>query len=379
MISADERKRVQRGLGDGSDSDGGAGGDGVSTGSVSLDMRETSFRSMPTADPNSLPPPPGSGSPTKDLMFSGLPASVIEADKLFVYKHSGTFDKDHWHQRFEYVMVFPMMGHGQTPWKEHMEGNEPSNRARDLINRMVSIGIEVYPYLSLQGDELIVLITSSYDVIRLFTDRIDFLLELDPAYCRDKLSKGNKENKIKPIKITDNPEYSPLHPFAHVYGKYDSELDEKIYLVKEGNENAFDRSVRLKVLHYMLTMPRSQGGCGIKLSSLLLKREILAFYPPHNEEDFTAILKASTGVCTWPWSMPIEQIKNYMGEKVALYYVFIGHYSKWLVFPALVGLAFELIGTSFFFLLYFDLYHEELPANLIFSPPHFCFHNFLFS
>ena len=309
---------------------------------------------QPMAVAADLPPP--APSPSKsglsgkaDLMFSGLPASVIEADKMFVYKQGGgDFSRDKWHHKFEYVVVFPMMGPGQTPWKAHADGNEPSNRARDIVNRMITVGLEVYPYLSLQGDELILLITAPLAVLSHFADHIDFVLELDPAYCKDKLSKGDAANRIRPIKITDNPEYSPIHPFAHVFGKYDENLDHKIYLVKEGNNTAFDLPTRLKLLHYMITMPRSEGGCGVRLATLLLKNEILAFYPPHDKDQARALLKASSGLCVMPWNQPYEEIRDYFGEKVALYYVFMGHYSLWLLFPALVGLSFELVvwGTG---------------------------------
>lgn len=339
MLSPDERKRVQRAT-DGSET----------ISQISAQGNETSgsnaLQPMPLSSNPMAEVPSGGSSPSKELMFSGLPASVLEADKLFVSSQFGNknFDKEQWHQKYEYVMVFPMMGPGQTAFKFNSNDSEPSDRARDLVHRMISVGLEVYPYLSLQGDELIVLITCSEAVLTLFTDSIDFLLELDPAYCKDKLAKGNKEQKIKPIKITDNPDYSPIHPFAYVYGKYDTSLDQKIYLVKDDNTSPFDRSVRLKIMHYMITMPRSTGGCGIKLTSLLLKREILAFYPPHNHEEAEKLLRDSAGLFTMPWHQPIEQIRSYMGEKVALYFVFIGHYSKWLMIPAVIGIAFELVG-----------------------------------
>lgn len=325
MLPAEERRKAQRATDDGE----------VSVNSYSL------LKPDPSQDLGI----PIAGSPQKEFLFSGLSASTIEADKLFVYQHASTFDREHWHQKYDYVMVFPMMGPGQSAWKENADGNEASHRARDLVKRMISVGLELFPYLSIQGDELIILITCPEATISKFTDKIDFKLELDPAYCRDKLSKGDKERKIKPVKITDDPQYTHIHPFEHVFGKYDSALDPKIYLIKEGSDSPFDRPTRLKIMHYMLTMPQSEGGCGIKLSSLLLKKEILAFYPPHNEMEKDLILKASSGFFTMPWHQPIEQIRDYMGEKVSLYYVFMGHYSKWLLAPAMIGLVFELVGT----------------------------------
>jgi hypothetical protein len=289
----------------------------------------------------------GPPSPQREIMFSGLSAGVIEADKLYVYNHA-EFDKSNWHQRFEYVMVFPMMGPDQTPWKTHRPENEPSHRARDIVNRMIEVGMELYPYLSLQGDELIVLITCPEPTLASFTDDLNFIVELDPAYCRDKMSKGDKDRRQKPVKITDDPQYSRLHPFEHIFGKYDTSLDQKIYKAKGDRGSPFDRPTRLKIMYYMLTVPRCEGGCGIKLHSLLLKNEILAFFPPHNKQEADVILDASSGALTMPWRQPVELIRAYMGEKVALYYVFMAHYSLWLILPAVIGLIFQLVvwGTG---------------------------------
>ena len=48
------------------------------------------------------------------------------------------------------------------------------------------------------------------------------------------------------------------------------------------------------------------------------------------------------------WHTPFYDIKEYFGEKIALFNVFIGHYTQWLILPAIVGLAFQFVvwGTN---------------------------------
>src|SRR5690606_34646434 len=36
-------------------------------------------------------------------------------------------------------------------------------------------------------------------------------------------------------------------------------------------------------------------------------------------------------------SQPLEEIRFYYGEKIALYFAWIGHYTKWLIPAAIVG------------------------------------------
>ncbi|KAF9910702.1 Anoctamin-7 [Linnemannia zychae] len=45
-------------------------------------------------------------------------------------------------------------------------------------------------------------------------------------------------------------------------------------------------------------------------------------------------------------SQPLEEIRHYYGEKVALYFAWIGHYTKWLIWAALGSVLFLVYGIS---------------------------------
>ncbi|KAF9126169.1 Anoctamin-7 [Mortierella sp. 14UC] len=47
---------------------------------------------------------------------------------------------------------------------------------------------------------------------------------------------------------------------------------------------------------------------------------------------------------------PLEEIRHYYGEKVALYFAWIGHYTKWLIWAALGGVVFLVYGILNFFI-----------------------------
>ncbi|UIZ21113.1 hypothetical protein KXD40_000089 [Peronospora effusa] len=40
---------------------------------------------------------------------------------------------------------------------------------------------------------------------------------------------------------------------------------------------------------------------------------------------------------TSPMSQSFDRICHYFGVKVALYFLYLGHYTKWLLLPTLVG------------------------------------------
>jgi len=41
----------------------------------------------------------------------------------------------------------------------------------------------------------------------------------------------------------------------------------------------------------------------------------------------------------WPWEQPLDDIRAYLGEKVALYFQFLGHYTTWLLPLSVMGFA----------------------------------------
>jgi hypothetical protein len=42
----------------------------------------------------------------------------------------------------------------------------------------------------------------------------------------------------------------------------------------------------------------------------------------------------------WPWNQPTDQIKDYFGEKIGLYFKWLGMYTTWLVAAAVLGFGF---------------------------------------
>ena len=75
---------------------------------------------------------------------------------------------------------------------------------------------------------------------------------------------------------------------------------------------------------------------------------MLACFPLHNKEITSQLSKKIWEANTKPWDIPFFDIKEYFGEKIALFNVFMGHYSLWLVIPSIVGLAFQLVVLGTF-------------------------------
>jgi hypothetical protein len=124
-----------------------------------------------------------------------------------------------------------------------------------------------------------------------------------------------------------------------VYLRYQQENNASIYQNAPNEDHPFSKLVRLKLIYRMLSAPKRLGGCNLEITSLLHQRKILSVFPLHEHDDCRNVLLRCMHWTTLPWNMPIEQLKEYLGEKIALFSVFLGHSSFWLWPISIIGVA----------------------------------------
>jgi hypothetical protein len=252
------------------------------------------------------------------------------------------------YESYEYTMVFPMRGDDDgAPYdrekaaeaKENGEKYGKQSRfTRHVINSMLAVGFECYAFKSVQGDELYCLVTISQDKLAKFADKTDFSLKLDSEYCKASLAQGFPEHKIKPIKIADEARFSRIRAFDYIYGKYDGGVDQNIYWKNSADADMFSGANKLKLMYNMLTASKRDGGCRLDIQGALIREDILSMYPSHSTNTIKKILSLSNdNWLSMPWEMPFDLIRQYVGEKMAVFYVFLGFQSWWLIIPMILG------------------------------------------
>lgn len=93
---------------------------------------------------------------------------------------------------------------------------------------------------------------------------------------------------------------------------------------------------RLKLIHMIISYG-GEGGCGLDPARLIKDDCILAYTPLHDMVELTALEGRWLAFLQWPWNQPVDDIKDYFGEKIGLYFNWLGVYTTWLIVAAVVG------------------------------------------
>ena len=212
-----------------------------------------------------------------------------------------------------------------------------------LVEALVNAQFLIYMHYSDDKDEVIVLVRGEEQQMRVFADAVDMPMLLDP-YQLEERAKAGTEN-IAPFDILHLPSVTELVPYESIWGAYSqSPEDEDLFWRPHGYQTPFRESVRLKVILAIISGPTRFGGCDISMRKKLANKEVLGFFPLHNMKKRHELNELWLGN-RWqmPQHQPFDLIKNYFGEKIGLYFKFLGHYTNWLLIPGLIGLALQLI------------------------------------
>eukprot|EP00736_Rhodelphis_marinus_P006010 Rmarinus@m.13007 len=121
-------------------------------------------------------------------------------------------------------------------------------------------------------------------------------------------------------------------------------------LLKEHNWR-FSSLQRIALIEKLLTAPLRCGGLDLDFRRLVRERVFSRIFPLHNEQE-RAHLSAVWGESqAWRNILPanvgeletkLDLIRDYLGEREAIYFAFLAYFTQWLVVPSLFGLILTL-------------------------------------
>lgn len=202
-------------------------------------------------------------------------------------------------------------------------------------------GLTTYLYESAQGDEIYCKVRASVERLKYHADVIDYRVLCDKHVLKDMACAGvrnedDTDYKIKPIHIAHDETVSELGPYDYIYTDYDREANQEIFESCPGRNHPFSGNIRLKLL---VSIFRDDGElcCGFNLESLIEDGSLIGHYPLHNRATREVLCQNWLPWSIPPWGQPIDAIKDYFGEKIGLYFEFLGHYTTWLLYLTIAG------------------------------------------
>jgi len=231
---------------------------------------------------------------------------------------------------WDYVMVLPSNA-----------ADEQVGHLHDYTSNLIRHGLELYCYQSQTG-EYIVLIRAPIEVLRFFADDSNYRLLLDENVLEALARRGDKERNIAPIEIPHMEDVVRYRPYELIFGKYSSNVTEDLYARPAGAGDPFGDIVRLKLVARIIEARPPGGGENLKMRRYVNCGRMLACFPLHDRAKLRALEHVWLDHLTFPWRQPFHSISNYFGEKLGLYYLWMGHYTKWLLMPCILGVPLEI-------------------------------------
>lgn len=268
-------------------------------------------------------------------------------------------------QRYDYCLVLPTIN-----------GELVENRGQNYFRIISQLGFDYYAFKvekkhstltkvsenikslgssknknkSSDDTMIFVLLRAPIHKLREYAVRTHIKIQLDPVIIQEVLEKGDPEHNIAPVKIRHEPEVSRIHPYQHLYADYSEEREFVFWKGdnRDKEEDPFRELIRLRTTTVMLeSRPRYTDNGekkfleNLKITRYLKHKWLLGCFCLHTL-GFAKTLETRWN--KYPFKgQPLYEIKEYFGEKIGIYYAFIGHYTAFLTLPALIALPFQIV------------------------------------
>ncbi|KAJ8603789.1 hypothetical protein CTAYLR_000190 [Chrysophaeum taylorii] len=238
---------------------------------------------------------------------------------------------------WDWVMVFRVQGSDEI-----VSRYQEQYSLRRIVERLNAGGLETKLFKSYHYDKIFCKIRCSLTRLKAQAAATDYPLLLDEDEVIKRLKRGYRDEygelKWRPRDIVDVKRQCRYKYYEFIYGTFKNRPDLQNAYVTYPSSNSIFRGVdRLKLIMSIMQADIKQEGCSLRCNELVAKGACLAVYPLHDEEEIHALMNDWLAYFAMPWCQPIEAIKDYFGEKVGMYFLFLGSYATWLFVAAIFG------------------------------------------
>lgn len=208
-----------------------------------------------------------------------------------------------------------------------------------IQDRLGAAGLECKLFFSAQNDEVYCKIRAPQARLYQEADRLNYQFLMEPNLLANRLRMGDTEGRWKPVEIPYFSFETKLAPYEYIYIDYNDETPENNELIKKQLNGSIFRGVdRLKLISSILSAPVKSGGCHLDMLKLIKNKAIIGFFPLHDIVEIKILEERWLRFFQPPWLQHVDVVKDYFGEKIAFYFLWLGHYTTWLIPAAGIGL-----------------------------------------
>mmetsp|Transcript_53997 Transcript_53997/g.94791 ORF Transcript_53997/g.94791 Transcript_53997/m.94791 type:complete len:743 (-) Transcript_53997:149-2377(-) len=249
--------------------------------------------------------------------------------------------------RPDMVMVFRYKTSAQVRWGSSLEdedwkGLRPptqeeehqmqtwSNKRQGIISALSDCGLVLIMYYSRDRDEIFVKIGVEEWHLRQVAEMIRYKLELKEEY----LSAFAAYQEDRPGQRDQN--YSDSVWTSHLYKMHVDVEDEDGGQAYPRPHAIFRTVDRIRIIDYIVR--QNENNCAnVDVGQLLHDRDLVAMFPLHENRKLVAM--DNDWFRCFVWGTSINKVRDYFGERIAMYFLFMSHFIKWLIPVSIIGVV----------------------------------------
>lgn len=132
-----------------------------------------------------------------------------------------------------------------------------------------------------------------------------------------------------------------LDPYARIFSRYVSGARlAPLYAVQRSTNGPLTEAQALRLLLGIVEAGAYvEGGAGLDLDDLAHSRVLIRSWFVAHTRAGRERLRAAWPACAPPWRVPVEALRDYLGERVAFFFLFLSFLCRWMLLPAVGGVA----------------------------------------
>eukprot|EP00929_Paragymnodinium_shiwhaense_P120552 TRINITY_DN92501_c0_g1_i1.p1 TRINITY_DN92501_c0_g1~~TRINITY_DN92501_c0_g1_i1.p1 ORF type:complete len:804 (+),score=252.16 TRINITY_DN92501_c0_g1_i1:137-2413(+) len=197
-------------------------------------------------------------------------------------------------------------------------------RREGILKSLQSCGLHVYCFYSRDRDEIFVKIGAEAQKLRDTAARLKYRLQLKPEYLSAYAEYRHDFAGRPELNFTDRRVVSHFYK-THSEDNY------------PGDDAIFTTMDKIFLIHHIITA-KDKDCAGINVGGLIHEQELKAYFPLHEASKLKK-LKASRMDWVRMDQAHSDRVRDYFGDKIAFYFLWMSFYVKWLLPVAALGLV----------------------------------------